>query len=53
MVVVTSGRSETDFETGVMECAYSFEYHHGGGQTALDLSDISAISINGTVYNLE
>lgn len=53
MVIVTSGTSGHNFETGIMECGYDFEYHHGGGQTAVDLSEISAISINGTVYNLE
>lgn len=52
-VIVTSGTSASNFETGIMGCAYDFEYHHGGGQTAVDLSEISAISINGTVYNLE
>ncbi len=52
-VIVTSGTSASNFETGIMKCDYDFEYHHGGGQTAVDLSEISAISINGTVYNLE
>ncbi len=52
-VIVTSGTSGNNFETGIMKCGYDFEYHHGGGQTAVDLSEISAISINGTVYNLE
>lgn len=52
-VIVSSGTSASNFETGIMKCGYDFEYHHGGGQTAIDLSEISAISINGTVYNLE
>ncbi len=53
MVIVTSGSVGSNFETGIMKCDYEFEYHHGGGQTAVDLSEISAISINGTIYNLE
>ncbi len=52
-VIVTSGTSAHNFETGIMDCGYDFEYHHGGGQTPIDLSEICAISINGTVYNLE
>ena len=52
-VIVTSGTSTAPLETGVMECGYDFEYHHGGGQTAIDLSEIRAISINGVVYELE
>ena len=53
MIIMTSGSAGCDFETGIMECTYDFEYHNGVGQTAVDLSEISAISINGTVYNLE
>jgi len=52
-IIVTSGTSTAPSETGVIECGYDFEYHHGGGQTAIDLSEISAISINGTVYKLQ
>ncbi|MBQ8613484.1 MAG: hypothetical protein IJ416_04650 [Ruminiclostridium sp.] len=53
MVFMSSGTSNTNRETGILSFSFEIEFHANGGQTAVDLSEIGAISINGTVYNLE
>lgn len=52
MVFVTSGTSNTNRETGNLSFSFELEFHANGGQTAVDLSEIGAISINGTTYEL-
>ena len=52
MIFMSTGTSSTNFETGVMEFDFELEFHQGGGQTAIDLSEISGISINGVIYQL-
>ena len=53
MVLVTSGTSNSNCETGMLNFSFEIEFHANGGQTAVDLSEIGAISINGIVYSLE
>lgn len=52
MVFVTSGTSESNRETGMLTFSFELEFHVNGSQTAVDLSEIGAISINGTIYEL-
>lgn len=52
MVWVTSGTSNMNAETGNLDFCFELEFHANGGQTAIDLSEIGAISINGTIYEL-
>lgn len=52
MVLVTSGTSNSNRETGMLNFCFEIEFHANGGQTAVDLSEIGGISINGTIYEL-
>ena len=52
MVFVTSGTSNTNREAGNLSFSFELEFHANGGQTAVDLSEIGAISVNGTTYEL-
>ncbi len=52
IVFATSGVSGSSRETGMLNFSFELEFHVNGGRTAVDLSEISAISINGTVYEL-
>ena len=52
MVFMASGTSSTHRETGNLSFSFELEFHANGGQTAVDLSEIGAISINGTTYEL-
>ncbi len=53
MVFMSSGTSNTNRETGILSFSFEIEFHANGGQTAVDLSEIGGISVNGTVYSLE